>query len=79
MRAWFAGLSVGASQFVTLGIECAGFDVRDQLYEFLADWERPAREWAASPKNSAILSTVMSCEQRASPGGKPSGVVGLPT
>ena len=63
--AWFAGLSVGASQFVTLGIECAGFDVRDQLYEFLADWERPAREWAASPKNNAILSTVMSREQRA--------------
>jgi hypothetical protein len=40
-------------------------DVRDQLYELLADWERPTREWAAGPKNNAILSTVMSRERRA--------------
>jgi hypothetical protein len=65
MRAWCTRLSACGSQFVTLGIECAGFDVRDQLYELLADWERPTREWAAGPKNNAILSTVMSREQRA--------------
>jgi hypothetical protein len=65
MSAWCTRLLACGSQFVTLGIECAGFDVRDQLYELLADWERPTREWAAGPKNNAILSTVMSREQRA--------------
>src|SRR5277367_3668644 len=65
MRARCTRLSACGSQFVALGIECASFDVRDQLYELLADWERPTREWAAGPKNNAILSTVMSREQRA--------------
>src|ERR1700722_19284548 len=65
MRARCTRLSACGSEFVALGIECASFDVRDQLYELLADWERPTREWAACPKNNAILSTVMSREQRA--------------
>jgi hypothetical protein len=65
MRTWCTRLSTCASQFVTLGIECAGFDVRDELYELLADWKRPIRQWATGPKNNAILSTVMSREQRA--------------
>src|ERR1700733_14476484 len=70
MRARCTRLSACGSQFVALGIECASFDVRDQLYELLADWERPTREWAACPKNNAILSTVMSREQRAVAGGQ---------
>jgi hypothetical protein len=53
------------SEFVSLGIEYASLDVCDEPYDFLADWERSTREWAAGPEDNAILNTIMSREQRA--------------